>query len=425
MLSWIPVVAFILVATSALPQYCPKAYDLQVAYGSPTIRDGGWTISGGGGASTKSSFNILGGSVEFDVDFSRVNVGVNGNIYTISPTFGSPTAAFNKNANYCDGQGAAGSAQYCIELDWIETNGNCGAATTLHTRPGGGTDGCTAWGCTSTYNYNGRASFHMKISHAADGTMTVVRDGVTISSPNYNPGPQSQDIQTIRDVYASKGAVIYSSLWTGWVPTLPVGCSGNGDLGSSYFTVSNLKITGTVVQGPTPTLCTGQVVVPVQAPVPVTAPRPVPVTQPVAQPVPRPVPVTQPVAQPVSSGGCSAALYGTGNNDWWNAVKASAGTSSVRITCTDTSVASSCKFGWTDSDGKPVWQCQMSGACKNPQPTCTKSASRLDEETEVDPSTGLANWAIALIALAAVLAGLLVVVAGVFFVRKSNQPEHV
>jgi len=67
----------------------------------------------------------------------------------------------------------------------------------------------------------------------------------------------------------------------------------------------------------------------------------------------------------------------------------------------------------------------MSGACKNPQPTCTKSASRLDEETEVDPSTGLANWAIALIALAAVLAGLLVVVAGVFFVRKSNQPEHV
>ena len=50
--------------------------------------DGGWLIHGGGGVATKAAFNLNNGSVEYDVDFSRTNVGVNANIYTISPKFG-------------------------------------------------------------------------------------------------------------------------------------------------------------------------------------------------------------------------------------------------------------------------------------------------------------------------------------------------
>jgi len=34
-----------------------------------------------------------------------------------------------------------------VEVDWIETNGNCGAATTLHTVEGYFSEGCNAGGC--------------------------------------------------------------------------------------------------------------------------------------------------------------------------------------------------------------------------------------------------------------------------------------
>merc|ERR1719230_1621708 len=46
-------------------EYCPGKDDLAVAYGNPQLVDGGWTISGGAGAATKSAFNLLGGYVEF------------------------------------------------------------------------------------------------------------------------------------------------------------------------------------------------------------------------------------------------------------------------------------------------------------------------------------------------------------------------
>jgi len=49
----------------------------------------------------------------------------------------------------------------------------------------------------------------------------------------------------------SKGAVIYSSQWQGWVP----GDCGGGDLGSSSYGVKNLKITGKVIAGPEPRRC--------------------------------------------------------------------------------------------------------------------------------------------------------------------------
>jgi len=533
------ILSFLVIATSSLPVYCPTANDLVVAYGSPSITNQGWTITSGGGAATKAAFNLLGGSVEFDVDFSGVNIGVNANIYTISPTFSNPSAAFDKASNYCDGQGAAGSAQFCTEVDWIESNGNCGGATTLHTIAGGGSPGCTAWGCAASYTYGGVSSFHMKISHAADGTLTVVRNGVTISQSSMSPIPALTDLSPLVSDFTKKGAVVYSSLWSGWVPS-PSGCSSaSTDATGSHFTISNLKITGSVVQGPTPTLCSTGPVAPVApVPVPVVAPvapvsppptsfssacsiagannnnfyyevqsvagatvsikcgngfvqscvvsawgdatyyqcsisnaqvcsSPVPTclvagppkaptsapttapkaptsaptvapkaptaapTAPTTAPkaptsAPTAAPTKAPTTAPVSSTGCSAALYGTGNNAWWDAVKVSAGATSVKVTCDDSTAISSCLYAWTDSDSKPVWSCQLSKSCSNPKPSCSgPSGARLsDDQTDSAPAASLAGWMIALIALAAVFTVLFVVAVGLYVVKSSNKASY-
>jgi len=261
--------------------FCPSANDF-VVMGPGQLRDGGWTTVGSGGVATKASFNLLGGSVDFDVDFSGTHLGVNANIYTISPQF---SGAFSQ-ADYCDGQGPNG--KWCTEVDWIESNGNCGGQSTLHTRLGTGNDGCTQWGCENSYTYNGRASFHMTVSYDDQGNWQVIRDGNVINGNNLNPQPQAQDISVLKQQMQSLGEVIYSSQWVGWVPT-PGGCSGaNGNVAGSSYSISNLVIKGSVVQGPTPNVCSGST--PVKAPVaapkaPVAAPVATPVKAPVASPV--------------------------------------------------------------------------------------------------------------------------------------------
>jgi len=115
----------------------------------------------------------------------------------------------------------------------------------------------------------------MRISFDIAGVMTVVRNGVTINPGSYSPQVQAYDWSVLANWYRTKGAVIYSSQWVGWVPA--PSCGTSGDLGSSRFSISNLKITGKVVSGPIPTLCSGFVP---------TTPRP---TYPVVSPTtPRP-----------------------------------------------------------------------------------------------------------------------------------------
>lgn len=110
---------------------------------------------------TKAAFNLLGGSVEWDADFTGSQPGVNSNIYSISPGFGS--GDFNQGA-YCDGQGSLQGHPWCLEVDWIESNGNCAGQTTLHSTFSGL---CNTGGCMNQYAYNGQAAFHMKVSYPA------------------------------------------------------------------------------------------------------------------------------------------------------------------------------------------------------------------------------------------------------------------
>merc|ERR1712226_329456 len=76
---------------------------------------------------------------------------------------------------------------------------------------------------------------------ASGDSLTVMVDGHTITGAG-NPGGEM----------TSRGAVLYSSQWTGWGPG---SCGGDGNLGASTFSVSNLKIQGKVIQGPEPRRC--------------------------------------------------------------------------------------------------------------------------------------------------------------------------
>lgn len=250
---------FALLSMTAIGQhtlYCPSTDDLTIAYDSlpsgaaPKLMNQGWITSQGGGVATKAAYNLLGGYVEFDIDLSKVHPGVNANIYTISPK-SFPSNGFNIS-NYCDG--AATGDKWCIEIDWLESNGDCGGATTLHTIEGPGYPGCTAWGCRQEYHYNGKSSFHMRVEHGADGSWTTIRDGNTIGPNDLAPPASDSDWAIIKSVMSSYGAVIYSSQWTGWVPVDDCGTTP-GDLSTSTYAVSNLKVYGTVMQGPRPTTC--------------------------------------------------------------------------------------------------------------------------------------------------------------------------
>jgi hypothetical protein len=95
----------------------------------------------------------------------------------------------------------------------------------------------------------------MRIEHQSDGTLTILRDGQTIAPEDLTPQPEASDWKKVSDTFISRGVVIYSSQWTGGYIPLSSTCGATGDVESSTFTVKNLKIYGSVVQGPMPTAC--------------------------------------------------------------------------------------------------------------------------------------------------------------------------
>lgn len=87
----------------------------------------------------------------------------------------------------------------------------------------------------------------MKATYSEDGNHVDLQIGGNHYSGNGLEGQMSQ-----------YGAVIYSSQWVGWVPG---NCGGDGNLQASSFSVSDVKITGRVVQGPEPAKCGGKLFV--------------------------------------------------------------------------------------------------------------------------------------------------------------------
>lgn len=216
-------------------------------------------MTGGGGVHGKQTFNLLGGYIEFEMDTSGAHTGVNNNFYLVSPD-----PSYFKPTNDCDIQGQMKPS--CMEMDIVENNGNCLAQTTWHTWPNHNGD-CDRGGCAGQKYRSGVSKFRAEFSQ--DGWMTVYIDGEKVNVDH--PVPSAAAHKVVHDTMASKGAQIQSSQWVGWVPS--GNCPGGGDLGSSTFSVRNIRVSGEVVQGSKPAACSGPPS-PTPAPTPPTPPSP-------------------------------------------------------------------------------------------------------------------------------------------------------
>jgi len=252
-MQWVFSVASVVAVSATSTYYCPSANDMNLEHGSVQFTDGGWSMTGDARVSSKTSWNLLGGFMEFDMDTTEVQPEVNTNFYTSSPD--KPNCGEDC---YCDIQKSASGKPSCMEMDIIEANGNCKMATTVHTFA---TDGkpnnqnCDRWGCGSTASLSGK-KFHIKAEFAQDGTMTVTMDGV--ANNKYSPFPSSSSNDEVVKTMSSIGAVIESSQWFGWAPAQDSCPKGSKDkLPNSHFAISNVRVMGTVKQGPEPTKCTG------------------------------------------------------------------------------------------------------------------------------------------------------------------------
>jgi len=233
--------ALALVGSASAELFCPSEADFSISGGS--WNGGGWDVRGSAGVHGRQTFNLLGGYVEFDIDTSGAHTGVNNNLYLVSPD-----PSYFKATNDCDIQGQGKPS--CMEMDIIENNGNCIAQTTWHTWPNHN-GGCDRGGCWGKHYRKGKT--HIKAEFSGDGWMTVYMDNQKVNVDH--PVPSAACHKYVHDTMARVGAQIQSSQWVGWVPSGT--CGGSGDLGSSSFKIENLRVSGTVVQGPRPPTCGG------------------------------------------------------------------------------------------------------------------------------------------------------------------------
>jgi len=254
-----PVILNTLVLGAFGELYCPSQSDFDFG-GNIQWHGNGYTMTGSGGVHGKTAFNLIGGYVEFDFDTSNAHGGVNTNLYTISPN-GSPGGQ-----NYCDIQDN-GHGYQCMEMDIIEANGNCMSQATWHTWPNHDGD-CDEGGCWGNMRMSG--NINVRASFSQDGWMDVTYNGQHVS---FTPQPSDQAKAYVVETMRSKGASLESSQWVGWVPGGSE-CPGGGDLGSSSFTVSNIRVSGTVVQGMHPSGCEGPSPSPTPSPTPSPSPSP-------------------------------------------------------------------------------------------------------------------------------------------------------
>lgn len=209
----------------------------------------GFQRTGGMRYHSKERLNILGGSLTFTVDLSHVNDMVNANLYLVIPGTLMGGSHF-----YCDNsENFVNQGNACIELDIFESNGHKLAASTMHTKVGTGTGGCDTWGCRQMVNFggtiDGNRPFDIEVRVSNDGDLTVAfhQDGKSQWAFNNAGGFDGAAKAAIVDGMRNHGAIVVSSMWTGWVPP---NNAGTGDLGGSTYHLSNLAYKG-VSKGPT------------------------------------------------------------------------------------------------------------------------------------------------------------------------------
>jgi len=218
--------------------YCPSRDDftggasgLQWEHDAATGTSG-WRMTGAGGVHGKHTFNLLDGWVEFEIDTTHAQTGVNNNFYTTSPEHG----LFPK---YCDIQ--KNDSPQCMEMDIVENNGNCVSQTTWHTWPNHN-GGCDEGGCYGKSYNTGVRTMRASFSSSGHATATVNCKKVEVNKPT----PSTHAEAYVAQQMAKLGAQFHSTQWVGWVPS--GNCHGGGNIGASTFTVRKVRVYGTVVQ---------------------------------------------------------------------------------------------------------------------------------------------------------------------------------
>jgi len=202
----------------------------------------GFSRQGGMRYHSTKKVDLLGGGLRFTADISRVNNLVNANLYIVIPGTLMGGSHF-----YCDNSdGFVKKGNACIELDIFESNGHSLSATTMHTKVGTG-DGCDTWGCRQiTYlngDIDGNRPIDVEVNVSNDGDIVVLfrQGGKTVTAFQNAGGWDGAAKAAVVDGMRNHGAVVVSSMWTGWVPP---NTSGTGDLNGSHYTVSNLMYSG-------------------------------------------------------------------------------------------------------------------------------------------------------------------------------------
>merc|ERR1711998_281716 len=159
---------------------------------------------------------------------------------------------------------------WCPEVDFIESNGDCGGATTLRTYPAYNPDHLGA--SRTEYHYFdqhsiGSAAFHMRIDFDSSGEFIVRRwhngshgeyDEIDVNA--FHPKPNAGDYSILKAAHETTGMAIISSQFRGSWPDSELDYVMNcgswpADTENSTFSVRNLRIAGTVVHGPAPRQC--------------------------------------------------------------------------------------------------------------------------------------------------------------------------
>jgi hypothetical protein len=149
---------------------------------------------------------------------------------------------------YCDNSDTfVNRGNACMELDIFESNGHQLSASTMHTLIGTGSNSCNTWGCRQMLYFggtiDGNRPFDVNVRVGDDGNLTVQfsQNGKTQWAFNNAPGFDGGAREAIKNAMYGHGAIVVSSLWTGWVPP---NNPGNGDLDGSTYTLSNLRYEG-------------------------------------------------------------------------------------------------------------------------------------------------------------------------------------
>lgn len=191
---------------------------------------------------SQEKLDLLGGGLSFTVDLSKVKDMVNANLYLVIPG-----TLDNGSHFYCDNsENFVNQHNACIELDIFESDGHSLAASTMHTKIGTNS-GCDTWGCRSIVYFggtiDGNRPFQINVRVSNDGDLTVQfsQDGRTQWAFNNAGGFDGAAKAAIVDGMRNHGAIVVSSMWTGWVPP---NNAGKGDLDGSHYTLSNLMYEG-------------------------------------------------------------------------------------------------------------------------------------------------------------------------------------